>query len=139
MCFYKKRLKINDIVFQSKDYTRVHKRNSYSIKFNLKGDICFGIVLWYGQFSENSTVKTFSCIELFEPDCVNILSEGSTTDQELVSNNYMEIDLSQFQYLKSSKRNCIVDASDIIEMCVCVDVDNKVCFSVEPNKYEKNV
>lgn len=134
-----KRLKINSLVFRSVAFTSVLKRNSYSVKFNLKGEICYGFVLWYARYSENASEKLFACTELFEPVEVNLFSEQNNSDHELVANNFMEIDKTQFKFLKSSKRNCVIHASDIIEMCVCVDIENEVCFSVEPNKYEKNL
>ena len=130
------RLKINGQVFHSKAYTRVHKRNSYSVKFHLKDEICYGFIEWFGVYRDNDASKPLACIEKLEQEEFNFFSE---CNDELVLTNFMDIDLSHFQYLKTSETMCVVSVSDIIQMCICLDIDNKICFCLEPNTLEKNL
>lgn len=140
--FYK-RAKLNGVVFHSLAYTRVVKRNSYSVKF-IQGQVEFyGFINWFAEcFVEGRFVRV-ACIEKLQEYRRNLFTDihPDMTPSPLISQNFMDIKLPHLHFFKANNGSelVVVNVTDIIQMCVCLHVDEQIIFCEEPNRCERNL
>lgn len=142
--YFYKRLKINSVIYHSLAYTRVVKRNSYSVKFKQDKVECYGFIHWFAECYSQGRVINVMCIEKLKECRRNLFTESHSDElapNVLVSQNFMKIALPHLHFFQVQNENelLIANVTDIIQMCVCLHVGSRIIFCEEPNSCERNL
>ena len=136
------RLKIDNFVYQSKEYTRVIKRNSCSVKYLLHGQIKFGQVLYFVQDTPKCICKEgTSCICecTYTAFILQFEVNGSITDFPGMD-NFLNVTVNNIHRLRQSDKVDVVGAQYILALCVDVffgkESKDSHFFCEFPNMYE---
>ncbi|XP_053387539.1 uncharacterized protein LOC128551126 [Mercenaria mercenaria] len=135
------RAKIKGNLYHSMAYSRVTKRNSYSVKFLLNGNICFGFIHWFATFRNNSVDYSMACVEKFEIKNWNVFEQCDAIDDEdeLIRQNFMNVNLPHIKLLKQCGKMLVISVEDICNLCICANFDDVYYFCEEPNMHEKSL
>ncbi|KAK3107227.1 hypothetical protein FSP39_009848 [Pinctada imbricata] len=138
---------IRGVTYHSEDYTRVTKRNSYSVKFLQNDELAYGLITWFAepilcQSSDeepcNAAIALIKVLEELSIDIYCRNHENFRPDQH-IRKNFMQITLPHMKFMTYKDDTCIVKLKDIIDLCVCVEVDQFTIILEEPNHHEKNL
>ena len=125
-CRFYARASVRGVVYHSKDYTRVSKRNSFTVKFLHKGCVQYGYILWFAHPEHDIISSGFACVQKLEKVKVNYFSrnhENISADVHIIE-NFMDIRLGHVKMVKVSDELCMVDLKNIVDMCICMAIDN---------------
>ena len=139
--FYK-RATIRGVTYQSKDYTRVSKRNSYTIRFVDNDKIHYGFIQWFASLEESETEHKFACVRKLIPGDSDLLKKNHGTGLNVsppVLDNFMNITLTHLRPLKISEEESLIILNNILELCICIETDDFLIVCQEPNHVEKNL
>lgn len=136
--FYNRAI-VRGVLYQSLEYTRVSKRNSYTVKYLNKGRLGYGFVKWFAEVSDCS-IQVACVIELEKKhiDLFDMHHEKLEPDEH-ISDNFMNLKLPHVQFLNKNGKECIVLLKNIMDLCICIEMDNFIVVCEEPNHHERNL
>lgn len=136
------RATIRGVTYQSQDYTRVIKRNSYTVRFVDKGKINFGLILWFACLEELETSENkFAYVRKLVTSNSNLFEKNHQTGfvSQPLSDNFMNITMPHLRLMKVSEEEVLVTLKSILELCICIETDDCFIICQEPNHLEKNL
>ena len=137
---------VRKVMFHSKDYIRISKRNSYSVKFINNGSLNYGFILWFAEHIPDGYEEgrqKFACVEkLIMKDGFSKMFDtnvdGTLPDKQTID-NFMDIKLPNMVQLVPEGVQCFIPLENILELCICLETDKSITFCEEPNYHEKNL
>ena len=114
-----KRICLNGNIIQSKEYTRVTKRNSYTVNYNGRYGNCYGFVKYFIRAQHGNAFGYYAILEL-----LNICSRIKNTTHILSVSKDITLDI------------CKID--DVIGLCTYISCKSGNYIAIFPNKIEND-
>ena len=113
---------MHNLILHSTSYTRVMKRNSYTVKYKVNGGVRFGHVLFYAKASSSSVCKCemgkCSCNRIFLAfikrfdSCTQEINEFPGVD------NFLKVNIAYIHAMKETSIIDVIHAGDILALCI---------------------
>lgn len=134
---------IRDLLYHSIDYSRVSQRNSYTVKYFENKKACFGYIMWFADQDEecSDTSNKLVCIQKLEPVCFDLFNmhhENVIPDRH-INENFMDVQIPHMHLVQTVDKECIVHLSDILDLCVCIEIEHLLIVFDDPNHHERNL
>ena len=137
-CFKFLRLQLHNILYQSKEYTFVCKRNSYTVMYKFSNKLLYGQIQYFLKCQEKC-----SCIELtcFCPAVyVAMIKNLRNTNYSFFSDDLSGVKMSHISTVALQSENFhIIPVTEIMEQCVFIsfkDISDKGYVIRSPNRIE---
>ncbi|XP_066934755.1 uncharacterized protein [Clytia hemisphaerica] len=114
-----KRICLNGNIIQSKEYTRVTKRNSYTVNYNGRYGNSYGFVKYFLRAKNGDAFGYYAVLEL-----LNVYSRMKNTTHILTVSKDITLDV------------CRID--DIIDLCIYISCKSGNYIALFPNKIEND-
>ena len=139
-CFKFHRIILNNTIIHSKEYKRVTKRNSYTVKYVREGNNCFGLITYFIKCSVKCPTPGFctNCCPCHSPKSVAVIEELHLLNENDVP-SLLIYRLPQIKLVKKGEKTihcCLI--SDIQDMCFFIEADEIDFIFVFPNTIESD-
>lgn len=128
---------VRGVIYQSLDYKRVSKRNSYTVRYFHKKNPCYGFVKW---FADVDSTQIF-CVNELLPKRVSLFNmhHEKITPDEFIMKNFIGVEIPHVHFFQKTDNESVVPLRDILELCICVEVGDVIVVCDEPNHHERNL